>query len=72
MSTHKLNRILCLAEPRGDAHDVGIVHPAVHGVHGTAALAPDGHVVFAGLGGTIDDDPDAAREAEASVLAEVA
>ncbi len=127
MSTHKLNRILCLAEPRGDvdtvervlltaadhradavalvgdltaggtraghralfralgagglpafcvpgpgdapmahylreAHDVGIVHPTVHGVHGTAALAPDGHVVFAGLGGTIDDDPDSARE----------
>jgi hypothetical protein len=125
MSMHNLNRIICLAEPRGDvdalarvlqsdhradavalvgdltadgtrvghralfralgagglptfwvpgpgdapvahylreAHDVAIVHPAVHGVHGTAALAPDGHVVFAGLGGTIDDDPDAARE----------
>jgi hypothetical protein len=41
---------------------VQIVHPTVHGVHGTAALGPDGHVVFAGLGGTIDDDPDAARE----------
>lgn len=45
-----------------EAHDVEIVHPTVHGVHGTAALDPDGHVVFAGLGGTIDDDPDAARE----------
>jgi uncharacterized protein len=132
MSSHKLNRILCLAEPRGDvdtvervlrasadhqadavavvgdltaggaradhralfralgagglptfwvpgpgdapaahylreAHDVEIAHPTVHGVHGTAATAPDGHVVFAGLGGTIDDDPDAARE-EVSAL----
>jgi Icc-related predicted phosphoesterase len=45
-----------------EAHDMGIVHPMVHGVHGTAALAPDGHLVFAGLGGEIDDDPDAQRE----------
>jgi Icc-related predicted phosphoesterase len=127
MSSHKLSRILCLAEPRGDvdavervlrtaadhradavavvgdltaggaradhrtlfralgdgglptfwvpgpgdapvahylreAHDVEIVHPTLRGVHGTAALAPDDHVVFAGLGGTLDDDPEAVRE----------
>jgi Icc-related predicted phosphoesterase len=130
MSTHQLNRILCLAEPRGDAgavervlqgdhradavalvgdltadgsraghrallralgagglptfwvpgpgdapvahvlreaHDTEIVHPAVRGVHGTAALGPDGHVVFAGLGGAIDDDPEAAREEVATL-----
>jgi uncharacterized protein len=132
MSSHNLNRILCLAEPRGDAdtvervmhaaadhradavavvgdltaggaradhrrlfralgagglptfwvpgpadapvahylreaHDAEIVHPTVHGVHGTAATAPDGHVVFAGLGGTIDDDPDAAHEEVAAL-----
>ena len=48
-------------------HAVEIVHPAVHGVHGTAAWAPDGHVIFAGLGGTIDDDPDAAREEVAAL-----
>jgi Icc-related predicted phosphoesterase len=45
-----------------EAHDVGIVHPTLRGVHGTAALAPDGHLLFAGLGGEVDDAPDAARE----------
>jgi Icc-related predicted phosphoesterase len=45
-----------------EAHDVGIVHPDVRGVHGTAAVAPGGHVLFAGLGGEVDDDPDVPRE----------
>jgi Icc-related predicted phosphoesterase len=45
-----------------EAHDVAIVHPGVSGVHGTAEVAPDGHVLVAGLGGEIDDDPDAERE----------
>jgi hypothetical protein len=34
----------------------------LHGVHGTGALDPGGHIVFAGLGGEIDDDPDAPRD----------
>jgi Icc-related predicted phosphoesterase len=48
-----------------EAHDVGLVHPELHGVHGTAAVAPDGQLLFAGLGGEIDDDPEAPREEEA-------
>jgi Icc-related predicted phosphoesterase len=43
------------------AHDMEIVFPFVHGVHGTAAFAP-GYVLFAGLGGEVDDDPDGARD----------
>jgi Icc-related predicted phosphoesterase len=38
------------------------VHPTLHGVHGTGALDPGGHIVFAGVGGEIDDDPEAARD----------
>jgi hypothetical protein len=45
-----------------EAHDVGIVHPDLHGVHGTAVVAPGGHVLFAGLGGEVIDAPDGARE----------
>jgi Icc-related predicted phosphoesterase len=45
-----------------EAHNIEMVHPELHGVHGTAALAPDGHALFAGIGGQIDDDPGAARE----------
>jgi Icc-related predicted phosphoesterase len=45
-----------------EAHDVSIVHPDLHGVHGTAAVAPDGHVIFAGFGGDVDDDPEGARD----------
>jgi hypothetical protein len=32
------------------------VHPAVRGVHGTAAYTSDGHVVVAGMGGELDDE----------------
>jgi uncharacterized protein len=38
------------------------VHPQLHGVHGTAALDPGGHLVVAGLGGEIDDRPEAERD----------
>jgi Icc-related predicted phosphoesterase len=45
-----------------EAHDIEQVHLDLHGVHGTAAVAPDGHVLFAGLGGEADDDPDGPRD----------
>jgi Icc-related predicted phosphoesterase len=45
-----------------EAHTMEIVHPDLHGVHGTAAMAPDGHILFAGMGGHVDDDPDAPRD----------
>lgn len=38
------------------------VHPQLHGVHGTAALDPGGHLLIAGLGGEIDDNPEAERD----------
>jgi uncharacterized protein len=44
-----------------EAHNVEVVYGDLHGVHGTAALAP-GEVVVAGLGGEISDDAEAPRE----------
>jgi Icc-related predicted phosphoesterase len=44
-----------------EAHNMEVVFPLLHGVHGTAAFAP-GDVLFAGLGGDVDDDPDAPRD----------
>jgi Icc-related predicted phosphoesterase len=44
-----------------EAANIEVVHPFLHGVHGTAALAP-GHVLFAGLGGEVVDDPATSRE----------
>jgi HSP20 family molecular chaperone IbpA len=35
---------------------IELVHPSLHAVHGTAAMGP-GNVLFAGMGGLIDDDP---------------
>jgi len=43
------------------AHSIEVVDGDLHGVHGTAVLAP-GQVVVAGLGGEISDDPDEPRE----------
>jgi Icc-related predicted phosphoesterase len=40
-----------------EAHAVEAAHPTLRGVHGTAALTPDRHVVVAGVGGEIVDDP---------------
>src|SRR3954454_558124 len=44
-----------------EAHNTEVVFGDLHGVHGTAALAP-GDVVVAGLGGDISDDPDEPHE----------
>jgi hypothetical protein len=45
-----------------ESHAVEAVHPMVRGVHGTAAITPDGHIVVAGMGGELDDDPEAERD----------
>jgi Icc-related predicted phosphoesterase len=45
-----------------ETHNIEVVFGSVRGVHGTLAFAPDGHVVFAGLGGEVSDDTDAARD----------
>jgi Icc-related predicted phosphoesterase len=45
-----------------EAHNMEIVFPRLHGVHGSTSLTSDGHTVVAGLGGEVVDDPDAPRE----------
>jgi Icc-related predicted phosphoesterase len=45
-----------------EAANAETVFPLLRGVHGTAALLPDRHLAVAGLGGEIDDDPDAPRD----------
>jgi Icc-related predicted phosphoesterase len=47
-----------------EAHNMEVVFPMLHGIHGTAAFTPDGHVVVAGMGGGISDDPEAPRDEE--------
>jgi Icc-related predicted phosphoesterase len=49
-----------------EAHNMEIVFPSLRGVHATAAQ-PDGHHLFAGMGGEIDDDPDTLRNEEATL-----
>jgi hypothetical protein len=44
-----------------EAYNAEVVHPLLHGVHGTAALATSA-VIFAGFGGEVSDDPDAPRD----------
>jgi Icc-related predicted phosphoesterase len=44
-----------------EAQNIEVVFQNLRGVHGTAAFAPAGHVVFGGLGGEIVDDPDKPR-----------
>jgi uncharacterized protein len=44
-----------------EAHNMEIVFPFLHGVHGTAAFAP-GYVLFAGFGGEVGDEPDGPRD----------
>jgi uncharacterized protein len=39
-----------------ESSNIETVYPFLHGVHGTASLAP-GYVLFAGMGGEIVDDP---------------
>jgi uncharacterized protein len=45
-----------------EAHAVERAHPNLRGVHGTAALTPDGHITVAGLGGEIADEPLTGRD----------
>ena len=47
-----------------EAYNIEIVIPFLRGLHGTMAFAP-GHVLFAGFGGEVDDDPDAPRQESA-------
>jgi Icc-related predicted phosphoesterase len=44
-----------------EAHNAEVVHPNLRGVHGTAASTA-GHLVVAGLGGEIGDDPSEHRD----------
>jgi uncharacterized protein len=44
-----------------EAHNVEVVHPLLHGVHGTVAFAP-GTVLVAGFGGEVHDDPAGPRD----------
>jgi Icc-related predicted phosphoesterase len=44
-----------------EAANTEIVAPLLRGVHGALAFAP-GHVLFAGFGGEVSDDPDSPRE----------
>lgn len=56
--------------PLGDylreAYNMETVFPHLHGVHGTAVDGP-GHILYAGMGGEIVDDPETVR-VEESVL----
>jgi Icc-related predicted phosphoesterase len=45
-----------------ESYTIEVAFPLLRGVHGTAALAPDTGVVFAGMGGELSDDLDAPRE----------
>jgi Icc-related predicted phosphoesterase len=45
-----------------EAHTIEVVFPFLHGVHGTAAVTPDQHVLFAGYGGEVNDAPDEPRD----------
>jgi Icc-related predicted phosphoesterase len=44
-----------------EAHNIELVYPFMHGVHGTAAFAP-GDVLVAGFGGEVSDDPASPRD----------
>jgi uncharacterized protein len=56
--------------PLGDylreSYNMEIAYPTLRGVHGTAAIGPD-HVLFAGIGGDIVDDPEEVRSEEALI-----
>jgi uncharacterized protein len=49
-----------------EAANFEVVYPNVRGIHGTFGIAP-GHVVWSGMGGTIEDHPDTIRN-EVSAL----
>jgi Icc-related predicted phosphoesterase len=45
-----------------EAHNTEVVFPTMHGVHGTFAFADGFHLLFAGMGGEVADDPRHERE----------
>jgi Icc-related predicted phosphoesterase len=45
-----------------EAANIEVVAQPLRGVHGGLAFSADGHLVFAGLGGEVSDDPDAPRD----------
>jgi Icc-related predicted phosphoesterase len=45
-----------------EAANIEVVSPVLRGLHGTIAFAPGGHVVVAGFGGAVSDDPAAPRD----------
>jgi uncharacterized protein len=47
-----------------ESYNMEIAYPKLRGVHATAAIGPD-HVLFAGIGGDIVDDPETRRSEEA-------
>jgi uncharacterized protein len=49
-----------------EAYNMELVFGALHGVHGSAAFAP-GPVLFAGMGGEVDDDPNGPRDEQGSL-----
>jgi uncharacterized protein len=56
-----------LGEYLRESYNMEIAFPHLHGVHGTVALGP-GEILFAGLGGDIEDDPKTIRDEEARLL----
>jgi uncharacterized protein len=44
-----------------EAYNSEVVHPLLRGVHGTVAFAGE-HVIFAGFGGEVSDDPAVTRD----------
>jgi Icc-related predicted phosphoesterase len=49
-----------------ESYNMEIAYPKLRGVHATAAIGP-AHVLFAGIGGEIVDDPDTVRSEEALI-----
>ena len=49
-----------------ESFNMEIAYPKLRGVHATAAIGPD-HVLFAGIGGEIVDDPETVRSEEALI-----
>jgi Icc-related predicted phosphoesterase len=45
-----------------ESYNIEIVAPFLRGLHGTVAFEPGGHILFAGFGGEVSDDPDAPRD----------
>ena len=55
-----------LADYLRESYNLEIAYPKLRGVHATAAVGPD-HVLFAGIGGEIRDDPETLRTEEALI-----